>query len=133
MANGVAHYSLGVPEGTTCVTVMLIDICSISKVGTKSLFTPPVPGFDSIGSVPSWIVLLEHPSGRKVLYDLGIRKDWEKLHPIVSQRLNGSTHEIVVDKDIDEYLDNVGIGKGNIDAVVWRYVSESFTRLFRQC
>lgn len=122
MANNSTPASVDIPTGSTCIQVKLIDICSISNVGTKSLFTPPVPGFDKIGSAPSFIFLLEHPSGKKLLFDLGIRKDWENLHPVVAERLHAGTHTLEVQKDIDEFLDEGKVGKDNIDAVVWRFV-----------
>lgn len=123
MANGSSTPNLNIPKGSVCVQVKLIDICSISNVGTKSLFTPTVPAFDKISSAPSWIFLLEHPSGKKVLFDLGIRRDWDNLHSVVAERLQLGTHTIEVKKDIDKYLDECGVGKENIDAVVWRFVT----------
>lgn len=122
MANNSTELPVNIPAGVECVQVKLIDICSISNVGTKSLFAPPVPGFDKIGSAPSFIFLLEHPSGKRVLFDLGIRKDWENLHPVVAERLQAGTHTLTVEKDIDEFLDGHGIGKEKIDGVVWRFV-----------
>ena len=122
MANNSTESPVNIPAGSECVQVKLVDIGNISNVGTKSLFAPPVPGFDKVSSAPTFIFLLEHPSGKRVLFDLGIRKDWENLHPVVAERLQAGTHALTVEKDIDEFLNEHGIGKESIDAVVWRFV-----------
>ncbi|ETN39000.1 uncharacterized protein HMPREF1541_07042 [Cyphellophora europaea CBS 101466] len=121
MAVNSTESAIDIPPGSGCVKVKIIDICSICNIGTKSLFTPPVPGYDVIASAPSYIFLLEHPSGKKVLFDLGIRKDWENLHPVVAERLQSGTHVVKVEKDIDEFLSEHEINKKGINAVIWSH------------
>lgn len=111
---------LDVPSSSVSVKVKIIDVCSIANVSSKALFTPQVPGFEQIKPSPSFVFFLEHPSGQKVLFDLGIRKDWENLDQAVVQRLRHHGYSIVVDKGIDEALHEGDLGAKDIDAVIWR-------------
>lgn len=122
--NGTSHEAappaLNIPTSSTTINVKIIDVCSIGNVATKSLFTPTVPGFDVFDGAPSFVFLLEHPSGQKLLFDLGIRKDWENLDSDSVERLKKHGYRVDVEMGIAEFLDDVGVGKGNIDAIVWR-------------
>ena len=112
--------SLNIPELSTIIRIKIIDICTISNVPAKNLFTPQVNGLEKANACPSLVFLLEHPSGQKILFDLGIRKDWENLDPAVVERLKGHGYGVEVETGIPEFLDDGGVGKENIDAVIWR-------------
>ena len=112
--------SFSVPPSSTSVTVKIIDVSTISNVPADALFTPPVPGIKYVSPAPSFCFLIEHPSGQKVLYDLGIRKDWENLAPAIVSRFKKVGHQPSVEKNISELLDESGIGKEKINAVIWR-------------
>ena len=115
-----ASPTLSIPPSSTSINVKIIDVCTIGDVQTKALFTPPVPGFDKYDGAPSFVFLLEHPSGQKLLFDLGIRKDWENLDSAIVERLKQGDYRVDVEKGIAEFLDEAGIGKENINAIIWR-------------
>ena len=112
--------ALNIPTSSTTINVKVIDVCSIGNVPTKSLFTPTVPGFDVVNGAPSFVFLLEHPSGQKLLFDLGIRKDWENLDSASVERLKQHGYRVDVEIGVAEFLDEVGVGKENVDAIIWR-------------
>lgn len=116
---GVARIDLHIPPSSTSVTVKVIDIASVNNVPSHALFTPTVKGID-VHNAPSFCFLIEHPSGQKVLFDLAIRKDWENLSPAITERLKKVGHRPVVEKNASELLDESGIGKNSINAVIWR-------------
>ena len=122
--NGTSHEAasppLRIPSSSTSINVKVIDVCSIVDIPTKALFTPPVPGFDKFDAAPSFVFLLEHSSGQKLLFDLGIRKDWENLDSAIVERLGQHGYRVEVEKGIAEFLDEGGIGKENINAIIWR-------------
>lgn len=111
---------LNIPSSKTAVSVKMIDVSTIADVMTKSLFSPPIPASQTLNAAPSFVFLVEHPSGEKVLFDLGIRKDWHNLAPAITERLSRSSHRITVDKGIDEVLDEGGIDRKSIKAIIWR-------------
>lgn len=122
--NGTSHEgappALSIPTSSTTINVKVIDVCTIGNVPTKALFTPIVPNFDVFDGAPSFVFLLEHPSGQKLLFDLGIRKDWENLDPAIVERLKQHGYRVDVERGIAEFLDEVGVGKEHINAIVWR-------------
>ena len=111
---------LKIPASSTSVSVKIIDVSTISNVPAHALFTPAVPGFDVATDAPSFSFLIEHPSGAKVLFDLGIRKDWQNLPTAITERFEKVGHRPSVQKNVSEVLDEAGIGKENIQAVIWR-------------
>ena len=115
-----ASPALSIPPCSTSINVKIIDVCTIGDVRTKALFTPLVPGFDKYDGAPSFVFLLEHPSGQKLLFDLGIRKDWENLDSAIVERLKHGGYRVDVEKGIAEFLDETGVGKENISAIIWR-------------
>ena len=124
-ANGATNHAggtridLNIPPSSASVTVKIIDIASVNNVPSHALFTPPVKGIDV--HVPlSFCFLIEHSSGQKVLFDLGIRKDWENLAPAITERFKKFGHQPVADKNVSELLDEFDVGKDNINAVIWR-------------
>jgi len=70
---------------------------------------------------PSFSFLIEHPSHKPVLFDLGIRKDWEKL-PSYSKFIEMKWY-INVEKDVAEVLkDNgVDVDGGAIESIIWSH------------
>lgn len=127
-ANGTSNHGvsarveLNIPPSSTSVTVKIIDVASVNNVPSHALFTPPVKGIDA-HCAPSFCFLIEHPSGKKVLFDLAIRKDWENLAPAITERFKKVGHQPVAEKNVSELLDESGIGKESIDAVIWRQVT----------
>ncbi|EXJ68952.1 uncharacterized protein A1O5_07884 [Cladophialophora psammophila CBS 110553] len=117
-----AKPALNIPRSSTSLTVKVIDVANISNVPASALFTPPVPGYTIAAPAPSFVFLLEHPSGQKVLFDLGIRKDWENLSPATVERFKKLGHKPSAEKNISEVLDEAGVGKQSINAVIWRRV-----------
>lgn len=68
--------ALNIPKSSSTVDVSIIntttDIVSTSKVFVK----PHIPGQDYV-NLPTFAFLLHHrQSGKKVLFDMGGRKDW---------------------------------------------------------
>lgn len=65
--------------------------------------------------------MIEHPSGRKLLFDLGVRKDWESLSPTTVNMLNGLGAKITVEKGVREILEDHGVPAASIEAIVWSH------------
>ncbi len=70
--------------GHCTVRVRIIDTTSyIENLPAAAFLTPEIPGMSKL-SGPSFSFLIEHPSSRSLLFDMGVRKDWEKLAPVVA-------------------------------------------------
>lgn len=113
--------SIDVPEGQTIVQVSIIDNGARIS-GPISMFIEPAIldhlQAENIGA-PAYVFLVEHEkSQRKVVFDLGIRKDIGSYAPSVLEYHKAFTMQ--PGKDIFEILQDGGIELETIEAVVWR-------------
>lgn len=67
---------------------------------------------------PSLAFLIEHPSGKKILFDLGVRHDWQRLpsYPKFRQKAWG----IMVQKDVARILQeaDIDIANGSVSSII---------------
>lgn len=115
---------LNIPPGSTAVTVSAIDSTLwLVGVPTEYFYNPPIPSFGRVRS-GCWSLLIEHPSGRKLLYDLGMRKDWEKLPPgcgLKEYMSQGTLQSLSAEKNVSEILSEGGMELEGIEGVVWSH------------
>jgi hypothetical protein len=111
------------------VTVRVIDTTTRIIMEIGQMLQPKVPGHDNFCS-PSYSFLVEHgPSGRKVLFDLGVQKDWENLDPEVVDMIKEFGWSVEVEKDVAEILEEHGVLTGGVEAIIWRYVDPFIKRV----
>ncbi|KIY02267.1 uncharacterized protein Z520_02405 [Fonsecaea multimorphosa CBS 102226] len=113
---------LDIPPSTNTVTVRIIDSTSQLTAHMSMIVEPHIPGHDLL-RCPAYSFLVEHPSGRKLLYDLGTRKDWQNFSPVVNQLLKDHDLTVEVKKDVAEILEDHGVpaGEGAIEAIIWSH------------
>ena len=112
---------LNIPDSSSVVNVHIINSTSRIKTIPFSVFvTPPYKGLDYL-DCPAFSFLIEHvSSGRKILFDLGVRKDWENLPPVIVKRIKDGGWKVTVEKGIAEILQEGGVAPKDIEAIVWR-------------
>ena len=81
----------------------------------------PGTGFTHV-NCPAFSFLVAHPSGRKILFDLGVRKDWWNFAPALTERLQKGGWKVEVEKGVQEILEENGVEPGEIDAIIWRFI-----------
>ena len=88
----------------------------------QAFFKPMIKGKDNL-TCPAFSFLIEHSSGKRFLFDLGTRKDWETLPPTVVNRIKGFGANISIEKNVAEILQehNVDVANGAIDSVMWSH------------
>lgn len=117
---------LNIPESDSAVEVHIINTTShIKGLPTSRFFEPKIQGFDAM-DCPAYSFLIEHPKGKKLLFDLGIRKDWKNLPPAVIGPIKRHGWEISVEKGVDEILEAGGVDPVDINGIIWRLVVHSF-------
>jgi hypothetical protein len=105
-----------------------VDVCIINTTGhidgipTNDFLLPSIPGHKYL-VCPVYSFLIQHSSGRKVLFDLGVRKDWENFAPGLYNRLRDYGWNIAVEKDVREILDGENIDPNEISSIIWRLVT----------
>jgi len=70
---------------------------------------------------PCFAFLVEHSSGRKLVFDLGIRKDWENSSPFITNMVKKYGWGVKVDKDVATILEENGVQTNEVEAVIWSH------------
>ena len=100
----------------------LINPVNFGPSKLSRFMEPPVEGFEGHASVPSLCFLLEHPSGRKLVWDLGIRKDYTNYSPKIAEYIPTTGYTINAPKNLSEILEDGGVRLEEVEGVIWRYV-----------
>ncbi|KAK4463683.1 beta-lactamase-like protein [Cladorrhinum samala] len=114
---------LNIPPSPSTVSVSAIDTTSrIYGVHTDHFLDPPIEGHGRLAG-PAYSFLIQHPKlGRRLLFDLGIRKDFENLaRPIAEILRQKPVPRVVVDKDVRQILEENNVDPASIEAVVWSH------------
>lgn len=109
------------PQSLTYVLAVIDTTSWISGLPTNVFFEPPIRGYDEL-SVPSYSFLIEHPSGRKLLFDLGVRKDWENLSPATAGLVaRFGPAKLEAKKGVREQLEEHGVHGSSIEGIIWSH------------
>lgn len=115
---------LNVPASNVTVKISAIDsTMTLAANGPESMFDPPIEGWKTY-KAGTWSFLIEHPSGRKLLYDLGCRKDWENLPaPLMIKEMmqEGGFGKLDVKKNVSEILTEGGVSLQSIEGIIWSH------------
>ncbi|KAF5970657.1 metallo-beta-lactamase superfamily [Fusarium coicis] len=116
---------LHIPDSQATVQVSIIDTTSyMSNFPMWAFLDPLMPGHEEMkGCDFSFIV--EHPkSGNKydtLLFDLGVRKDWENLPTPFVQGIKEGGCKIEVQKDVATILKENGKDLSEVGGIVWSH------------
>lgn len=113
---------LNIPAKEQCVTVKIIVSGSVKGPNINALLSPPIKGHD-IYSGPSYSFLIEHHLNgqtRRLLFDLGIRKDWENLSPVTVSRIKTAKWDLQVEHNVEEILESGGVSRNDLEGIIWR-------------
>ncbi|KAL3484697.1 beta-lactamase-like protein [Aspergillus germanicus] len=114
--------SFPVPPGLATVQVNIIDSTTrIGKLPLEFLMTPPMDGMQYMPVLPSWSFLIQHPSGQKLLFDLGVPSDWRTLAPAVTDKLEARGWDITVEKEVIDCLQDHGVAAEEISGIIWSH------------
>lgn len=120
MSPGILR-SVQVPESSVTIKTSVIDVVTIHSGNLNALYEPPIPGVEKLHPVPCLSFLLEHPSGQKLLFDLGVPKDIDTLGPEVATRLRQVGHQVHVKRDVADELKEHGLRREEINGVIWSH------------
>ncbi|KAL8883482.1 MAG: hypothetical protein Q9215_008207, partial [Flavoplaca cf. flavocitrina] len=112
----MAAQNFPIPESASTVDISIIDTTSrIRGIQTELFMEPKIKGHDII-DCPAYSFLIENEkSGQKILFDLGVRKDWENLAPKISNSIREKGWSVTVEKGVADILKD---GPGFKDAFV---------------
>lgn len=127
---GLSIPNLHIPVSQSVINVSIIDTTARLRFPTITFLEEQIPGSDDI-ETGSFSFLLEHSSGQKLVFDLGWRPDYEELPPdVINPLLEQMEQGILsfnIEKDVATILEEGGVDRADIDAVILRSVCSSFT------
>jgi glyoxylase-like metal-dependent hydrolase (beta-lactamase superfamily II) len=101
--------------------VRIIDTTSrIQGIPIDGFMQPQIKGFKYL-DCPAFSFLIEHPSSRNLLFDLGVRKDTENFSPRIVSRITEGGWKVTVEKGVREQLEENGVKGENIEAIIWSH------------
>ncbi|KXJ88815.1 hypothetical protein Micbo1qcDRAFT_197147 [Microdochium bolleyi] len=118
---------LQIPASQSTVEVYIIDTTSFMTGFPASAFVDPiVPGFEVMNGLSySYMVRHRSPSGGDkydtLLFDLGVRKDWENSPEPFVRGIKESGCGIRVDKDVATILTENGDRPEDVGAIIWSH------------
>jgi glyoxylase-like metal-dependent hydrolase (beta-lactamase superfamily II) len=122
MAMALAAPDLHIPDSDATVSVRIINTTAhITNIPLDLFVTPHIHGHDTL-SCPAFSFLIEHPSSRKLLFDLGVRKDYENLAPVIASRIKSDNWGCATEKDVPKILEENGVAPDDIEAIIWSHV-----------
>ncbi|KAL2062868.1 hypothetical protein VTL71DRAFT_5940 [Oculimacula yallundae] len=112
---------LKIPTSDRTVSVRIIDTTSkIGGIPLEPFVTPQIKGFTHL-SCPAYSFLIEHPSKRSLLFDLGVRKDIENYAPRIVERIKKGGWTATVKQGVREIIEANGVDEKSIEGVVWSH------------
>ena len=113
--------SLNIPDSESVVNVHIINTTSrVQGIPYSAFMTPSYKGLNTLDA-PAFSFLIEHQSsGRKLLFDLGVRKDWKNLPPSIVKRIKDGGWTVTVEKGVADILQAGGVAPKDIEAIIWR-------------
>jgi hypothetical protein len=117
MATAQQPPDLNIPHSDSTVEVSIIDTTSHISL-PSSLFVQPQL-FEYI-TAPAYAFLIKHKDDT-LLFDLGIRKDWENGPASVVEMVRPHADKLRIDKDVATILRENGQALEDISAIIWSH------------
>ncbi|KAJ7692333.1 beta-lactamase-like protein [Mycena olivaceomarginata] len=114
---------LGIPASDVTVSVKAFNVVSDARAVSipAAMFMQPVLAGHEAYRAPVFAFLVEHAAtGRRVMFDLGVRKDPENAAPRIAEMFKAGW-AMPVERDIVEQLGDEGVDLGSIDSVIWSH------------
>ncbi|KAI0021769.1 beta-lactamase-like protein [Xylariomycetidae sp. FL0641] len=116
-------FSVEIPPSSACVNVSVIQTGWAYGLPCAHWFNPQFKGLEHFDLCSYAFLITHEQEGRKrrVLFDLGIRKDWETLVPRVLRKFEEHNAKVEVVKDVADQLVENGVDLSQIEAVIWSH------------
>lgn len=108
------------PPGAVAKVTIVDSTATLKGLSVPYLMGPPMPGFDTMQDMPCWVFLIESSTGQKALFDLGIRKDWRNLPPVIVDKVEKAGWTLDIPKNTIEVLQDHGVKAEEIGSIIWR-------------
>ncbi|KAH7927167.1 hypothetical protein BV22DRAFT_1032176 [Leucogyrophana mollusca] len=112
---------LSIPPSQATVTVKAINVSNDGRSLAQFFLKPVLAGREVLPAV-FFSFLIEHPtSGKRLVFDLGVRKDPMNYPPAVVEMFEKGVFGATVEKDVATLLEEGGIPLNSVNAVIWSH------------
>ena len=115
--------NIQLPYSTNVVGLSIIDTTARLSLPSFTFVEEQIKGHDMF-DVADYSFLIDHPSGTKLLFDLGLRTDPEHLAPVIwdpiEEQLGQGLGSMTVEKDVATILQEGGVDLSEINEIIWR-------------
>ena len=106
--------SLGVPMSNATARVRMVNTTGVMLVNSAPFIQPVQKGHQTLSLYVAAFLIDHVASGRKIMFDLGVRKDYWNLPASLQKRLGTVIPGLRVDKDTTDILQEQGIALDEI-------------------
>ncbi|CAI7627100.1 hypothetical protein PCG10_002394 [Penicillium crustosum] len=114
---------MDIPLSDNIVRVKLLDTTTYLTGKAFVFVDPVVPGHETFSFYDLAFFIENEAQGKKVMFDLGTRKDYWNLAPAVQRVFGADTvmDGIRVEKDVSEILEDGGVALESINSCIWSH------------
>ncbi|CAN8097745.1 unnamed protein product [Discula destructiva] len=110
-----------VPPGAVAKVSIIDSTMRLGGLDVSWLCKPAVKGFEKFPVLPTWSFLVESPSGKKALFDLGVHKDLTKYVPSIQDNITQYGWDINAQEHVADIIKRYGVDPKEIDSVIWSH------------
>lgn len=103
MAQAGSSVRLEAPPSDATVRVRLLDTTGVMTIAAESFVKPTIEGHEVI-NVTDIAFVIEHRSGKKIMFDAGVRKDYWNLPAVIQKRLGDVIRSMRVEQNASEIV-----------------------------
>ncbi|KAK0466689.1 beta-lactamase-like protein [Armillaria novae-zelandiae] len=121
----MSSLDFNIPSSQSTLTVKALNFGLPSMRVPAAYFLEPVlPGYEGM-TPPIYAFFIEHKaSGKRLMFDLGLRKDEENLAPAIQQVLElwkSNGFGMTAETDVFERLRGGGVDPASVNTVIWSH------------
>ncbi|KAL2414148.1 hypothetical protein ABEF95_004871 [Exophiala dermatitidis] len=105
----MASPTIDFPLSNNTVDVRLVDTTALLTARAESFIEPVQEGHEVLNITCAAFLIHHEPSGKRIMFDLGVRKDYWNLSATIQKRLGDVIPSLKVDKDTTEVLTEKGV------------------------
>lgn len=109
-----------IPPGEVAKVSIIDSSARLGNLAVSHLCKPSVDGFETLRTMPTWSFLIESPSGKKALFDLGVHVDLNKYIPRTLANIKKNSWDIKATDHAADIIRRHGVDPKEINSVIWR-------------
>ncbi|KAF7533224.1 hypothetical protein G7054_g7257 [Neopestalotiopsis clavispora] len=109
------------PSGSVAKLSIIETGARIGDIPIAAFFGPPLDGYERLALSPAWSFLIESPTGRKVVFDLAMNNDPDKVTPAVKEEIASVQATAEVPKTVAQVLSEGGVDLASVESIIWSH------------